>query len=126
MFYQHFRTEYLNASLPVSTSPRPLTSASNDVVQRVRQAHLVTRFSDMFARDRMDAMDILRNHCDDHELNQKIVFTCVQVRSIIEKNYCGIILQLDSILQPNANLNVVLNLFGTLIKPLGAVISRTE
>ena len=83
LFYQHFRTEYLNTSLPVSTSPRPLTSASNDVVQRVRQAHLVTRFSDMFARDRMDAMDILRNHCDDHELNQKIVSTCVQVRSII-------------------------------------------
>ena len=52
---------------------------SNDVVQRIRQAHLLTRMSDMFARDRMDAMDILRNHCDDHELNQKIIFTCVQV-----------------------------------------------
>ncbi|XP_072040148.1 mitochondria-eating protein-like isoform X1 [Amphiura filiformis] len=72
------RTEYLNTSLPASTSPRHAKSASNDVVQRIRQAHLVTRFSDMFARDRMDAMDILRNHCDDHELNQKIVFTCVQ------------------------------------------------
>nr|XP_006823080.1 PREDICTED: mitochondria-eating protein-like isoform X2 [Saccoglossus kowalevskii] len=67
--------------LPYTPSPRinlkPL-SVSNDVVQRIRQANLLSRFSDMFAHDRMDAMDILRNHSDDHKLNQEIIFACVQ------------------------------------------------
>lgn len=64
----------------VTTSPSSkLSSLSTDVFQRVRQASLVSRFGDLFARDRMDGMDVLYNHCDDHELNQKIVFTCVQV-----------------------------------------------
>lgn len=64
----------------LSTSLKsPRISVSSDVVQRIRQANLVTRFNDLFAQSRMDAMDILRNHCDDHELNQKIVFTCIQV-----------------------------------------------
>lgn len=64
----------------LSTSIKsPRISVSSDVVQRIRQANLVTRFNDLFAQSRMDAMDILRNHCDDHELNQKIVFTCLQV-----------------------------------------------
>ncbi|PIK45098.1 putative mitochondria-eating protein isoform X2 [Apostichopus japonicus] len=63
----------------VATSPSSkLSSLSTDVFQRVRQASLVSRFGDLFARDRMDGMDVLYNHCDDHELNQKIVFTCVQ------------------------------------------------
>ncbi|PIK59263.1 putative mitochondria-eating protein isoform X3 [Apostichopus japonicus] len=63
----------------VTTSPSSkLSSLSTDVFQRVRQASLVSRFGDLFARDRMDGMDVLYNHCDDHELNQKIVFTCVQ------------------------------------------------
>ncbi|XP_054754755.2 mitochondria-eating protein-like isoform X1 [Lytechinus pictus] len=73
------RSEYLAPTPSLSTSLKsPRTSASSDVVQRVRQANLVTRFNDLFAQSRMDAMDILRNHCDDHELNQKIIFTCVQ------------------------------------------------
>ncbi|XP_077983629.1 mitochondria-eating protein-like [Glandiceps talaboti] len=55
----------------------PLTGGDN-IVQRIRQPNLLTRFSDMFAHDRMDAMDILRNHCDDHEMNQRIVFAAVQ------------------------------------------------
>ncbi|XP_070554455.1 mitochondria-eating protein-like [Ptychodera flava] len=74
-------TGRLDDALSYVPSPRsslkPL-STSNDVVQRIRQANLLTRFSDMFAHDRMDAMDTLRNHCDDHEMNQRIVFAAVQ------------------------------------------------
>ncbi|XP_011684040.2 mitochondria-eating protein isoform X1 [Strongylocentrotus purpuratus] len=73
------RSEYLAPTPSLSTSLKsPRISVSGDVVQRIRQANLVTRFNDLFAQSRMDAMDILRNHCDDHELNQKIVFTCLQ------------------------------------------------
>ncbi|XP_071487254.1 mitochondria-eating protein-like [Diadema antillarum] len=73
------RSEYLAPTLSLTPSLKsPRTSVSSDVVQRVRQANLVTRFNDLFAQSRMDAMDILRNHCEDHELNQKIIFTCVQ------------------------------------------------
>ncbi|XP_033632077.1 mitochondria-eating protein-like [Asterias rubens] len=71
------RMDYLTASLP-PTSPRSTISVGSDVVQRVRQAHLVTRFGDMFSRDRMDAMDILRTLSDDHEINQRIIFACVE------------------------------------------------
>ncbi|KAJ8028846.1 Mitochondria-eating protein [Holothuria leucospilota] len=68
------RNDLILASSP-STKTNFLTG---EVFQRVRQTSLVSRFSDLFAKDRMDAMDVLRNHCQDHELNQKIVFTCVQ------------------------------------------------
>lgn len=74
------RSEYLAPTPSLSSplkSPR-IPAASSDVVQRIRQANLVTRFNDLFAQSRMDAMDILRNHSDDHDLNQKIIFTCVQ------------------------------------------------
>lgn len=96
------RTDFLNISLPASISPRlASTSVSNDVVQRIRQAHLLTRMSDMFARDRMDAMDILRNHCDDHELNQKIIFTCVQeVFHCAKKAFRQYRIKVRSTLQP--------------------------
>lgn len=68
------RSDLILAPSPTSK----LSSLSTDVFQRVRQASLISRFSDLFVKDRMDAMDVLHNHCDDHELNQKIVFTCVQ------------------------------------------------
>ncbi|XP_022092817.1 mitochondria-eating protein-like [Acanthaster planci] len=71
------RMDYLTSPLP-PTSPRTTSSVSSDVVQRVRQAHLVTRFGDMFSRDRMDAMDILRTLSDDHDIHQQIVFACVE------------------------------------------------
>ena len=34
----------------------------------------------MFAADRLDAMDILRRYSDDHENNQRIVFSVMQVQ----------------------------------------------
>ncbi|XP_023931203.1 mitochondria-eating protein isoform X1 [Lingula anatina] len=60
-------------SLPRVSSPL----SPDDVTQRVRQQNLITRFNDMFAQDRLDAMDILRRYSDDHENNQRIVFAAL-------------------------------------------------
>ncbi|XP_033098298.1 mitochondria-eating protein-like, partial [Anneissia japonica] len=65
----------------ISTLPPAVSgkmSGNSDVVQRVRQANLVTRFSHMFTEERMDAMDMLRNHCEDHEMNQRVIMACVK------------------------------------------------
>ena len=61
--------------LPRSLSPLD----PDDVSQRVRQQNLITRFNDMFAQDRLDAMDTLRRYSDDHENNQRIIMTTMQV-----------------------------------------------
>jgi hypothetical protein len=52
---------------------------ADNVTQRVRQQTLITRFNDLFAVDRLDALDILRRYSDDFENNQRIVFAVVQV-----------------------------------------------
>ena len=51
----------------------------DDPVQRIRQQNCVARFNDMFAQDRLDAMDTLRRYSDDHENNQRIVFAALNV-----------------------------------------------
>lgn len=53
--------------------------AIDDPVQRVRQQNLVARFNDMFAQDRLDALDTLRRYSDDHENNQRIIYTAISV-----------------------------------------------
>ena len=67
-------------SRPSSPFSRPSSPfALDDVTQRVRQQNLITRYNDMFAQDRLDAMDTLRRYSDDHENNQRILHTTVQV-----------------------------------------------
>jgi hypothetical protein len=58
----------------------------NESTQGYRQRKLVTRFNDLFAVDRRNAMDILRQFTDtdDLENHQRIVFAAIQVESIIE------------------------------------------
>ena len=51
------------------------------MTQRVRQSALITRFNDMFAQDRLEAMETLRKFSDDYENNQRIVFAAMQVWS---------------------------------------------
>ena len=46
----------------------------------VRQEALITRFNDLYLRDRLSAMDILRTYSDNYENNQRIVFSAVQVK----------------------------------------------
>jgi hypothetical protein len=72
--------------------PRPTSPfIFDDVTQRVRQQNLITRFNDMFAQDRLDAMDTLRRYSDDHDNNQRIVFTALQV-CIVQNIITSIIL----------------------------------
>ena len=66
---------YISYDLPRPSSP----FIFDDVTQRVRQQNLITRFNDMFAQDRLDAIDILRRYSDDYENNQRIVFAVIQV-----------------------------------------------
>ena len=54
--------------------------AVDNATQVIRQESLISRFNDMYVRDRLDAMDILRVYSDDYENNQRIVFTALQVR----------------------------------------------
>ncbi|XP_041359836.1 mitochondria-eating protein-like isoform X2 [Gigantopelta aegis] len=49
----------------------------DDPMQRVRQQNLIARFNDMFAQDRLDALDTLRRYSDDHENNQRIIYTAI-------------------------------------------------
>ena len=66
----------------LSPLPRPTSPyLYDDVTQRVRQGALITRFNDMFAQDRLEAMDTLRKFSDDYENNQRILFTAMQVRA---------------------------------------------
>lgn len=51
----------------------------DDPVQRIRQQNYIARFNDMFAQDRLDAMDTLRRFSDDHENNQRIIFAAISV-----------------------------------------------
>ncbi len=83
------RSQSRTASRPSSPSPqRSLSRAgvspldADDVTQRVREQALITRFSDLFSLDRLDALDTLKRYTDDHENSQRIVFTTLQVREI--------------------------------------------
>ncbi|XP_076468506.1 mitochondria-eating protein-like isoform X1 [Babylonia areolata] len=92
---QNLRDElFLSSVKPRPLSPPPLPQPSDfisyrykpgltsplsidDAVQRIRQQNAVARFNDMFAQDRLDAMDTLRRYSDDHENNQRIIFTAL-------------------------------------------------
>ncbi|XP_064636269.1 mitochondria-eating protein-like isoform X6 [Lineus longissimus] len=52
--------------------------AADDITQRVRQQSLIARFNDMYTIDRIEAMATLSGFSDDHENNQRIVFSAIQ------------------------------------------------
>ncbi len=60
---------------------RPLISSisSDDSIQKIRESTLIQRFNDLYARERLDAMDTLRTVSDDYEMNQRICFNIIQV-----------------------------------------------
>ena len=64
----HFRTDPTSSPL----SPKHCT-------QVIRQDSLIKRFDDLYASNRLNAMDILRNYSCDYENNQRIIFAVVQV-----------------------------------------------
>lgn len=55
------------------------------IVQKYRQQRLVARFDDMFIRDRLNALDVLRQYSDDQETNKKILFRAMQESFIVAR-----------------------------------------
>lgn len=58
----------------------------NHCTQVIRQDALISRFNDLYTRDRLNALDILRNYTDDYENNQRIIFSTIQVLLMISFN----------------------------------------
>lgn len=50
----------------------------NHCTQVVRQEALITRYNDLYLRDRLTAMDTLRTYSENYENNQRIIFAAVQ------------------------------------------------
>ncbi|XP_074807525.1 mitochondria-eating protein isoform X9 [Natator depressus] len=60
-----------------SPSPLPLRSCSPGrarLTNAARHAHLVARFSDIYAQERLDAQTLLRTYIDDLEIVQRIIY----------------------------------------------------
>ncbi len=64
---------------PICVSTRVSPLSPNHCTQVVRQEALITRFNDLYLRDRLTAMDTLRAYSDNYENNQRIIFAAVQV-----------------------------------------------
>ena len=65
-------------SISPTRSLVPLAS-SGSTVQVIREDSLVQCYNDLNARERLNAMDILRTVSDDYDMNQRICFAVIQV-----------------------------------------------
>lgn len=57
----------------------------DDSVQKIRENNSIERFNELYARERLDAMDTLRSVSDDYEMNQRICFNIVQEAFSVSK-----------------------------------------
>jgi hypothetical protein len=60
-----------------------LSSSVDSSLQKIREDTLIQRFNDLYARERLNAMDILRSVSDDYDLNRRICYSVVQVMSFL-------------------------------------------
>ena len=87
-----FRPAIRSPSFNTSCTTRTYTSAyisplsPNHCTQVIRQESLISRFNDLYSRDRMNAMDLLR-HYSNFENNQRIIFAAVQVNREISTKF---------------------------------------
>lgn len=77
--------DVVDAGVQRARSPSPSRLLSSIVgqdppLQRYRQQKLISRFNEMYAADRLNAMDTLRQYTEveDHENNQRVVFAAIQ------------------------------------------------
>ena len=56
-----------------------LLSTSDGSLQKIRENTLITRFNELYSRERLDALDTLRTVSDDYDMNQRICFNIIQV-----------------------------------------------
>lgn len=75
--FSYNRRRSLSPARPLSPSIRPVIS-SDSSLQQIRESTLIQRFNDLYARERLNAMDILRTISADYDMNQRICFTVVQ------------------------------------------------
>lgn len=52
-----------------------------------RHARMISRFSDLYATERLDSQSVLRRYIDDLETVQRILFIAVVVRMALVINY---------------------------------------
>ncbi|CAF0772828.1 unnamed protein product [Rotaria sordida] len=69
----------------VSPARSLISLSSNDSLQKIRENTLIQRFNDLYARQRLDAMDILRRVSDDYTMNQRICFNIIQEAFSVSK-----------------------------------------
>ncbi|CAF3778163.1 unnamed protein product [Adineta steineri] len=60
------------------TRPLVLSTSASGSVQVIREESLIQCYNDLNARERLNAMDILRTVSDDYDMNQRICFAVVQ------------------------------------------------
>ncbi len=58
-----------------------ISSISTDYgsLQKIREDTLIQRYNDLYARERLDAMDTLRTVGGDYDMNRRICYSVIQV-----------------------------------------------
>lgn len=67
---------HVTSTVFVDSSLSPLSP--RHCTQVIRQDSLIKRFDDLYALNRLNAMDILRNYSSDYENNQRIILSVIQ------------------------------------------------
>ena len=62
-----------------------ISAAADESLQKLRESTLIDRFSELYARERLDALDTLRTVSDDHDMNQRICFNIIQVEAFLHR-----------------------------------------
>lgn len=78
-------TTYVRRRSLSPTRSLVVSSSSNDSLQKIRENTLIERFNELYARERLDAMDTLRTVSDDYDMNQRICFNVVQEAFSVSK-----------------------------------------
>lgn len=63
----------------------PLSLASDDSLQKIRENTLIDRFNELCTRERLHAMDTLRTVSDDYDMNQRVCFNIIQEAFSVSK-----------------------------------------
>jgi len=85
-WFSYVRRRSLSPFRPLSPvrslSPvRPLLSplSTDSSLQKLREDTLIQRYNDLYARERLNAMDILRSVSSDYDMNRRICYRVIQV-----------------------------------------------
>ncbi|CAF3508190.1 unnamed protein product [Rotaria sp. Silwood1] len=81
----YVRRRSLSPIRSLSPTRSLLSLSSDDSLQKIRENTLIKRFNDLYGRERLDAMDILRRVSDDYEMNQRICFNIIQEAFSVSK-----------------------------------------